>query len=60
MPSSNNSAIRSAGSRLKGTAIEFDMPRAKIDTFVEAGRTAVRTHLASRSLLATVAALFCV
>ena len=56
MPSSNSSVTRSAGSRLKGTAIEFDIARAKVDTFV-AG-TAMRAHLASRSLLtASVAAL---
>ena len=30
---------------------EFDMPKTKIDALVEAGRTAMRAHLASRSLL---------
>ena len=29
---------------------EFDMPKTKIDALVEAGRTAMRAHLASRSL----------
>lgn len=30
---------------------EFDMPKTKIDALVEAGRTAMRAHLASRSLV---------
>jgi len=32
---------------------EFDMPKPKIDALVEAGRTAMRAHLASRSLPAS-------
>ena len=36
---------------------EFDMPKAKIDALVEAGRTAMRAHLASRTpLTASVSA----
>jgi len=29
---------------------EFDMPKPKIDALVEAGRAAMRAHLASRTL----------
>jgi predicted acylesterase/phospholipase RssA len=35
---------------------EFDMPKTKIDALVEAGRTAMRAHLTSRSLPSSVAA----
>jgi NTE family protein len=35
---------------------EFDMPKTKIDALVEAGRTAMRAHLSSRSLPSSVAA----
>jgi len=34
---------------------EFDMPKPKIDALVEAGRTAMRAHLASRSMLPATA-----